>query len=692
MEHEVRFAVVLYGGVSLAVYMNGVTQEFLNLVRGAGVYKELAAIAHSRFVVDIASGSSAGGINAIFLGKALANGQSLDRLSRLWLEEASLSRLWNKEVSPRSLLSGREIYAMLLTALNDMDESGGSGPLQPEMDVFITATDIQGLELPIQIADMAVGERRHKNVFHLAFNAEPENDFSRAMNPFLAFAGRATSSFPAAFEPMRLQDCSAASRDAPDAGRFFPAYVAAGADYSRRAFGDGGYLNNKPFNHALREIPRRISDLPVRRMLMYIEPTPERSCGNSTQSPPGAIRNSLAALITLHQYETIREDLREALDRNRLIGRVREIISLVEQDVETWQRGGNPLAPRLAGPAYALRTLADEIHSRGPGYASYHRLKVRAVTDALAGIIGRASEVDEWRRRTYSEEEAGRSESLFLLHFDLGYRQRRLRFLLAKADEMDVPREMRRELSRVAKSLADLERRVRELDFGAVPIDRAAAILRNAFQKVMIPAADRIERCLAGHPPAGPPLKRYFDRYEDYDQVTFPIFYETEVGETEPVEVFRISPVDARTVIDELSPAERRRKLAGTVLFHFGAFLKREWRDNDMLWGRLDGAERIISSVLPPGSEDAPRLIRLAHLAILREKLGSQVEAAQAEAFYENLKTCYEVDRRIGVFKALKLMARLASVSFKMSISTGLVPFGKEILSTLKSCVLAVAR
>ncbi len=71
--------------------MNGVIQEFLNLVRAAGVYKELSEIARCRFVVDIASGSSAGGINAIFLGKALANGQSLQRLSRLWLEEAGLS-------------------------------------------------------------------------------------------------------------------------------------------------------------------------------------------------------------------------------------------------------------------------------------------------------------------------------------------------------------------------------------------------------------------------------------------------------------------------------------------------------------------------------------------------------------------------------------------------------------------------
>jgi Protein of unknown function (DUF3376) len=294
---------------------------------------------------------------------------------------------------------------------------------------------------------------------------------------------------------------------------------------------------------------------------------------------------------------------------------------------------------------------------------------VRAVTDELTAILGPG--VEAWRERTYSEEDAGRSESLFLLDFDLGYRQRRLRFLLAKLDEMGGPPEIRHELSTISRSLADLHRRVHELNFDS------PASLRSALQEVMIPAAEQIEHCLTGHP-----LKPFFDRYEDYDQVTFPILYETEVGEAEPVEVFRISPLDARTVIDELSPAERRRKLAGTVLFHFGAFLKREWRDNDMLWGRLDGAERIISAVLPPGSQDAARLIRDAHLAILREKFGSR-----AEAVYQDLKTSYEVDRRIGLFAAVKLLARLAAVFLKMLISTWL-----RVAFTLKSCVPLATR
>jgi hypothetical protein len=33
LTQEVKFAIVMYGGVSLAIYINGVTQELLRLVR-----------------------------------------------------------------------------------------------------------------------------------------------------------------------------------------------------------------------------------------------------------------------------------------------------------------------------------------------------------------------------------------------------------------------------------------------------------------------------------------------------------------------------------------------------------------------------------------------------------------------------------------------------------------------------------
>src|SRR5262245_17446916 len=104
---EVRIALVMYGGVSLAIYMNGIAQEMLRLVRATApredretvafanselrstewVYRKLGQIAgrlehelgnklkpedsiRTRFVIDVISGTSAGGINGIFLGKA----------------------------------------------------------------------------------------------------------------------------------------------------------------------------------------------------------------------------------------------------------------------------------------------------------------------------------------------------------------------------------------------------------------------------------------------------------------------------------------------------------------------------------------------------------------------------------------------------------------------------------------------
>ena len=39
------------------------------------------------------------------------------------------------------------------------------------------------------------------------------------------------------------------------------------------------------------------------------------------------------------------------------------------------------------------------------------------------------------------------------------------------------------------------------------------------------------------------------------------------------------------------TPAE---KLAGMKLGHFSGFLKRSWRANDWLWGRLDGVEHVL--------------------------------------------------------------------------------------------------
>jgi hypothetical protein len=131
-------------------------------------------------------------------------------------------------------------------------------------------------------------------------------------------------------------------------------------------------------------------------------------------------------------------------------------------------------------------------------------------------------------------------------------------------------------------------------------------------------------------------LRHYYLHYDDYDMLTFPILYNSGVGEASYVEVVRFSPDDATKLIDETNITRgevsehdssvqadsapktfRCSKLAGAAFGHFGAFLNRQWRRNDILWGRLDGAERIISTLLPDRPAEAGRLIGEAQAAIV---------------------------------------------------------------------------
>jgi patatin-related protein len=125
-------------------------------------------------------------------------------------------------------------------------------------------------------------------------------------------------------------------------------------------------------------------------------------------------------------------------------------------------------------------------------------------------------------------------------------------------------------------------------------------------------------------------LKHYYNNFDEYDQISFPIFYQTQVGESVKIDVMRISPKDAIGLIDEKESG--KMKLAGESLFHFGAFLDRVWRWNDIMWGRLDGSERLITSLLPDAEYKEIRayLTKKAQVKILEEEfLSANNEALQ---------------------------------------------------------------
>lgn len=130
-EKELRIALVCYGGVSLAVYMHGVTKEILKLVRASRIYhydvarsqrrsakyhdidhddretdtealyfELIQAIGQSlelRVFVDTIAGASAGGINGVLLARALAHDLPMDSHRKMWLEQADIVALMDEK-------------------------------------------------------------------------------------------------------------------------------------------------------------------------------------------------------------------------------------------------------------------------------------------------------------------------------------------------------------------------------------------------------------------------------------------------------------------------------------------------------------------------------------------------------------------------------------------------------------------
>jgi hypothetical protein len=94
-----------------------------------------------------------------------------------------------------------------------------------------------------------------------------------------------------------------------------------------------------------------------------------------------------------------------------------------------------------------------------------------------------------------------------------------------------------------------------------------------------------------------------------------------------PVDVIRISPDDAPSLIDT---STGRRKVAGSAVHHFGGFLDAAWRRNDIMWGRLDAAERLITAVLPESHPRRAFLVEQAQRAIISEELKGSPELAAA--------------------------------------------------------------
>lgn len=687
-KNEIRIGLVLYGGVSLAIYIYGVVLEFLRVVRAweleHNVYSDILEKTDSKIVVDIISGTSAGGINGVLLAKALSNGlstESFEMLRSLWLEAADLSSLLRPgRPEMAALLDERFLEDRLLAGLNQMDveveNAKGTGkPLEPSvsaLDLFVSSTDlngriVSGRELGETVFKRPIESKEYRRMFHFKFRKKgfndsdpdlgnPKNDFSKDKNDRLLKICRATSAFPVALRPVKLEK-----------GKEVAESLLKPEDDQIVFLTDGGVLNNKPFSDTITAIFRRNPFSKVDRILFYVEPDPETYVKQETnQNEPSFWEIITKSTVGIPSYQSITNDIRDVNDRN---GRIKEFKKILDRTEELVKNATDPkngkLITGLDGEEYRNFLEAQTL------FRGYQELKVSKLNARLQDLFLKCSlgfdnlhsDTSTNIKRAFNKAFDKLCEKLIgqeklkdvLEAFDTPYRVRRL-FRLTEVTELlyetyNLTEANRRKIDKFLEQISSLLERTFNIEWRTwnnsneeprgwfeEPLNKLKQeiislkdnlnydLLESEFSSLLehmihypgpgfeglhkefdelskkgetlAEEIDKFLGTLPGHPLADfPHFERIYTQFEFRDMFIYPIEVISDLGERDPIEIVRISPKDATHICSDPG-----KKLAGDALFHFGGFLKKKWRENDIMWGRLDAAELIVRTLCQKGS------------------------------------------------------------------------------------------
>jgi patatin-related protein len=406
---QLRFAVVLNGGVSLAVWMGGAVHELDRLThRAGGVYSTLLDWAMSEARVDVISGTSAGGINGAALALRQVNvapsAPDLGVLRDVWLDSGSLQDLLRQPFrgSPPSLLKGDEFFlpelrrALRLLATPYQSGSPIDGNDRP-MDLTITTTLLRGVPgVVVDDAGQVVTQTRHDGLFRFrrgpthpgTTGTTPIDDFANdamaidngGVLDALALAARTTASYPVAFEPSFLwtgQEEAKAGSDADpvNVDAFLSGAWDGSQDGTRRArFGvDGGVLANTPTRPAMEAVDAMPASGLVRRALLLVHPhAPPATADKDDRitEPPSLVRTG-ASLLKALTSEGSRNFVDLVEEHNRTAGRRREM--RLEVVLRAVADGGGTPPDRLNSQAECV-------------YSLYRQLRLHQASRELAEI------------------------------------------------------------------------------------------------------------------------------------------------------------------------------------------------------------------------------------------------------------------------------------------------------------------
>jgi predicted acylesterase/phospholipase RssA len=770
---ELRLALVLNGGVSLAIWISGVVAEIdalrrcddpaMQTIEGDGdsslpIYRALAAALGVRVRVDVIAGTSAGGLNGGLLGTAIAAGVPYSEVKKLWMDLGDLEGLFNYgPPQPISLLKGEAVlFAQLKQRFTPLlvsakDDDGDAEEDGRRVRVILTGTDVAGVCRDTQDSFGGVltitDHRLHARFAHGGDAGQsevpsgwaevlPKDDPEgrRGMADAVARAARTSASFPIGFEPSELVLSLASADDNTALGAALftrdghnVASVMRGEQRGaplRRWAIDGGILDNSPIGAVLDTVTGLSANRPVQRAVVFVVPYTDDPAKASEPEPGfaeilGTVLNMPRDVAFTDHLEEVERDLaRRAGDRttyDQLLGlppavlrqlanslyrdfwRLRAVTSvwslvqghrshlsdppqagvalpgpIVAKDLvdlakkthvrwlpeegadpddlwaqsvdasSEWRWGGAP-AERVALRIADWLMGAREVLAVEPGVEALRAELIACQTSVHTALAAYRSV--ERERQAAESDDAKRAgtvtqETLVALSSDTWTpeRQNAARTLLMTVAKELVRAQGRPDLTDEARSMLGIEK-------GAQPGSE-----NDVAQRLLM--ADVAWRGMRGE-------------------------LDDEHQSSNSYEFLRLNAA-APPPFGSRKAGEPANKLFGMQLGHFAGFVRSSWRANDFMWGRLDGAARLVDLLLAPRrlKLSPVRYDTLAAIPGLRRPLpakrGDFIDPEKPDEI-EDWRSCFQDTLALAIIDA-----ELDSIAAAMTLDTDTRQFAPD--------------